>query len=159
MLHFFPGSTAQADRDTFDYLYRSEDLKFFRGKKLSGQRNHVNRFHKTYGTWTFRPIVPEDLPMILALLDRYVQEHEKDSVSYLEDLNKTKEVLNNLDLYDMKGGLLMVEDRLAGFSLGEVLGDTPVHPTSRRRTGRSLVPIRCWSASLPRPMPGRGSPS
>ena len=24
----------------------------------------------------------------------------------------------------MKGGLLMVEDRLAGFSLGEVLGDT-----------------------------------
>lgn len=111
-------------RDTFDYLYRSEDLKFFRGKKLSGQRNHVNRFHKTYGTWTFRPIVPEDLPMILALLDRYVQEHEKDSVSYLEDLNKTKEVLNNLDLYDMKGGLLMVEDRLAGFSLGEVLGDT-----------------------------------
>ena len=43
---------------------------------------------------------------------------------YLEDLNKTKEVLNNLDLYDMKGGLLMVEDRLAGFSLGEVLGDT-----------------------------------
>lgn len=124
MLHFFPGSTAQADRDTFDYLYRSEDLKFFRGKKLSGQRNHVNRFHKTYGTWTFRPIVPEDLPMILALLDRYVQEHEKDSVSYLEDLNKTKEVLNNLDLYDMKGGLLMVEDRLAGFSLGEVLGDT-----------------------------------
>ena len=32
MLHFFPGSTAQADRDTFDYLYRSEDLKFFRGK-------------------------------------------------------------------------------------------------------------------------------
>ena len=79
---------------------------------------------QTYGTWTFRPIVPEDLPMILALLDRYVQEHEKDSVSYLEDLNKTKEVLNNLDLYDMKGGLLMVEDRLAGFSLGEVLGDT-----------------------------------
>ena len=66
--------------------------------------------------------------MILALLDRYVQEHEKDSVSYLEDLNKTKEVLNNLDLYDMKGGLLMVEDRLAGFSLGEVLGGHPVHP-------------------------------
>ena len=62
MLHFFPGSTAQADRDTFDYLYRSEDLKFFRGKKLSGQRNHVNRFHKTYGTWTFRPIVLRTCP-------------------------------------------------------------------------------------------------
>lgn len=41
MLHFFPGSTAQADRDTFDYLYRSEDLKFFRGKKT--QRSAQSR--------------------------------------------------------------------------------------------------------------------
>ena len=41
MLHFFPGSTAQADRDTFDYLYRSEDLKFFPGQKT--QRSAQSR--------------------------------------------------------------------------------------------------------------------
>ena len=46
----FPNSAAIANRDAFDYLYRAEDLKFFRGKKLSGQRNHVNKFLKTYGT-------------------------------------------------------------------------------------------------------------
>ena len=38
----FPNSAAISVRDNFDYLYRAEDLKFFRGKKLSGQRNHVN---------------------------------------------------------------------------------------------------------------------
>ena len=44
---FFPNSAAVAERDSFDYLYRAEDLKFFRGKKLGGQRNHVNKFLKT----------------------------------------------------------------------------------------------------------------
>ena len=43
--NFFPNSAAIAERDSFDYLYRAEDLKFFRGKKLSGQRNHVNKFY------------------------------------------------------------------------------------------------------------------
>ena len=59
---FFPASTAVGERDNFDYLYRAEDLKYFRGKKLSGQRNHVNKFLKTYGNWLFRPMVPEDIP-------------------------------------------------------------------------------------------------
>ena len=73
----------------------------------------------------FVPVPKDELDRMLHFFPgSTAQEHEKDSVSYLEDLNKTKEVLNNLDLYDMKGGLLMVEDRLAGFSLGEVLGDT-----------------------------------
>lgn len=29
---FFPASTAATERDNFDYLYRAEDLKYFRGK-------------------------------------------------------------------------------------------------------------------------------
>ena len=68
---FFPASTAVGERDNFDYLYRAEDLKFFRGKKLSGQRNHVNKFLKTYGSWAFRPMTPEDIPGVKDFLDRY----------------------------------------------------------------------------------------
>ena len=33
MLQFFPGSTAEPDRDSFDYLYRAEDLMYFKGKE------------------------------------------------------------------------------------------------------------------------------
>ena len=68
---FFPNSVAVGERDNFDYLYRAEDLKYFRGKKLSGQRNHVNKFLKTYGSWSFRPITLEDIPAVKAFLDNY----------------------------------------------------------------------------------------
>ncbi|MCI8422038.1 MAG: DUF2156 domain-containing protein [Lawsonibacter sp.] len=121
---FFPNSAAIAERDSFDYLYRAEDLKYFRGKKLSGQRNHVNKFLKTYGNWTFRPITPEDIPAVKAFLDQYAQRWGKSAASFSEDIAKTHEVLDNHATYDLLGGMLLVEDQLVGFSLGEVVGDT-----------------------------------
>ena len=121
---FFPNSAAVADRDFFDYLYRAEDLKYFRGKKLSGQRNHINRFQKTYGSWSFRPIRPEDIPAVKAFLDRYAALWGKDSTTFHEDIAKTHEILDNYELYGLLGGMLMVEDQIVGFALGEVVGDT-----------------------------------
>ena len=42
----------------------------------------------------------------------------------MEDIAKTREVLDNFQTYALKGGMLLVEGQIAGFSLGEVLGDT-----------------------------------
>lgn len=121
---FFPNSAAVPERDTFDYLYRAEDLKYFKGKKLSGQRNHVNKFLKTYGTWSFRPITPADIPAVKAFLDRYASRWDKSAQSFHEDIAKTHEVLDHMAAYDLLGGMLTVDDQIVGFSLGEVVGDT-----------------------------------
>lgn len=121
---FFPNSAAVPERDAFDYLYRAEDLKYFKGKKLSGQRNHVNKFLKTYGTWSFRPITPADIPAVKAFLDRYASRWDKSAVSFHEDIAKTHEVLDHMTAYDLLGGMLTVDDQIVGFSLGEVVGDT-----------------------------------
>lgn len=121
---FFPNSAAIANRDSFDYLYRAEDLKYFRGKKLSGQRNHVNKFLKTYGNWVFRPIQEEDIPALKGFLDRYASGRDKSAASFHEDIAKTHEVLDNYRTYDFLGGMLLVEGQIAGFSLNEIVGDT-----------------------------------
>ena len=121
---FFPNSAAIPSRDSFDYLYRAEDLKYFRGKKLSGQRNHVNKFLKTYGNWSFRVIQNEDIPRLKAFLDRYAAGRDKAAASFHEDIAKTHEVLDNYHTYDLLGGMLIVEGQIAGFSLNEIIGDT-----------------------------------
>ena len=121
---FFPNSAAVAERDSFDYLYRAEDLKYFRGKKLGGQRNHVNKFRKTYGSWLFRPITPEDIPEVKRFLDRYASRWDKGAATFHEDIQKTHEVLDNYQTYDLLGGMLLVDGNIVGFSLGEVIGDT-----------------------------------
>ncbi len=121
---FFPNSAAIPNRDTADYLYRAEDLKYFRGKKLSGQRNHVNRFLKTYGNWSFRTIQAGNIPALKEFVARYAARHEKAAPSFHEDIVKTLEVLDHYQLYDFLGGMLTVDGEIAGFSLNEVLGDT-----------------------------------
>ncbi len=121
---FFHHIEAEPTRDTFDYLYRAEDLQFFKGKKLAGQRNHVNRFHKTYGNWNFRKMTEEDLPQVREFLVKYGNKIEKQTESFKEELIKNNEVLDHFSTYDMFGGILFIDDEIVGFSLGEVVGDT-----------------------------------
>lgn len=121
---FFPCTTALTDRDTFDYLYRSEDLKYFKGKKLSGQRNHVNRFLRTYDNWSFGELTRADVPEVESFLDRYAAATQKDSSTFQEDLRKNREVLADFADYGMVGGVLRVNGEVAAFAIGEVVGDT-----------------------------------
>ena len=88
------------------------------------QRNHVNKFLKTYGTWSFRTITREDVPQVKAFLDRYAAGRDKAAASFHEDLAKTREVLDNYEIYDMLGGMLLVDGQIVGFALGEIVGDT-----------------------------------
>ncbi len=120
----FPDIEVTPTRDTFDYLYSAEDLQFFKGKKLSGQRNHVNRFLKTYENWEFQKFLPEDVPAIQAFLQDYASQIEKPSDTFHEEISKTHEVLTHFSIYDFFGGILRIEGKIVGFSLGEVVGDT-----------------------------------
>ena len=125
LTRLFPCATVLWDRDTFDYLYEAEALKYFKGKKLSGQRNHVNRFLRTYGEeWSFTPLKAENVEDVEAFLARYIDAIQKDSTTFEEDLAKSREVLHTLDHYGMVGGVLRVKGAVVGFSIGEVVGDT-----------------------------------
>lgn len=121
---FFPESHAVVSRDTSDYLYRAEDLQFFRGKRFSGQRNHINRFQKTYDNWRFDEMTQADLPQVAAFLKAFASKQTKLSATYHEDLSKTFEVLDHFELYGMLGGILRVDGQIVAFSLGEIVGDT-----------------------------------
>ena len=125
LTNLFPCASVLWDRDTFDYLYEAEALKYFKGKKLSGQRNHVNRFARTYGDeWSFAPLTAEDAADVEAFLTRYADATQKESTTFEEDLAKTREVLHTFAHYGMVGGVLRVRGAVVGFSIGEVVGDT-----------------------------------
>lgn len=124
LMECFPCATPMSDRDSFDYLYLAEDLKYFRGKKLGGQRNHVNRFLRTYENWNFSALTTADVPEVEAFLDRYAAGTQKDSSTFEEDLKKTREVLGAFERYGMVGGVLRVDGQVVGFAIGEVVGDT-----------------------------------
>ena len=121
---YFPNSAAVDNRDSADYLYRAEDLQFFKGKKFSGQRNHINKFLKTYENWSFEVMEEANVPEVKEFVHTYAEGVDKDAVTFHEELAKNHEVLDNFNIYDMNGGILRVDGAIVAFSLGEVVGDT-----------------------------------
>lgn len=112
-----------AYEDYYDYLYYSEEMRNFAGRRFAGQRNHIHKFLKTSGDWNFKVIEEEDLPEINRFFVNYIATRQKDSDEFDEENSKVKEVLNDIGRYNMKGGVLRQKGEVVGFSLGEILGD------------------------------------
>ena len=110
------------ERKWSDYLYNYEEMLLFSGKKFSGQRNHINRFAKTYGAPDFRPIEPENISEIEKMLEEYEVNHGDGALEKME-LQGTHGLLRCFKELKMYGGALYVDGKVAGFTIGELVGD------------------------------------
>lgn len=108
-----------------DYLYRAEDFKTYAGGKYSGQRNHVNKFKKSYPDWAFREYAPADGPELLAFLKEYetVQRKKKNRLAN-EEMNEVFALVSHIAEYGLPCGLLTVAGKIVACAVGEVCGDT-----------------------------------
>jgi hypothetical protein len=108
-------------RDHFDYVYRTADLIQLAGGKYHTQRNHLNSFQRDQ-SYRYEALRPEHLPACLELGDRWCQMKRCD-----QDLSLTGEraavnvALANFQALKLQGGVILVHDRVAAFSCGELL--------------------------------------
>jgi hypothetical protein len=120
----YPEAVVQPSRDWFDYLYRTQDLLSFRGRRYSGQRNHVNKFKKLYPDSAFEEITAENLDAVREFYDRFSKSHEKASELARVESDKVGDLLENYGQYGLFGGFLTVGGEIVSFSVGERVNDT-----------------------------------
>lgn len=117
-----------------DYLYEAERHRTFAGKKLSGQRNHVNKFLKTYDDWGFEPITHENLDEVHAFCHEIGHARAKDSDTYDAEQAVLDEVFEHLDAYGFFGNILRVDGVIVAMAMAETIGDTMfIHIEKARR--------------------------
>lgn len=120
----FPELKASAERDMFDYIYDARELSELIGKKWNGQRNHINRFKKTYQEYSLKIIEsPEDITRVREFF-RYIQKTRlKDFSAAFEELERIDEALTLFNELGLCGAYVTVEDKVVAASLGEIVGD------------------------------------
>lgn len=123
LLRRYPESIAEADRDWFDYLYEKDAIMNLTGRKYATPRNHINKFRKYYGDWSFSEIKDEDIRELVEFTRHFTFNAEKDESAKLE-LEMCIEVLENYEAYGMLGGVLRVDGKVIAYSIGEIIGDT-----------------------------------
>ena len=85
--------------------------------------NHINKFKKLYSDYSFDVITDNDIPQLIDFTKNFTFNSEKDD-SAQEELGICIEVLENYKKYNMLGGVLRVDGRIIGYSIGEIIGDT-----------------------------------
>ena len=142
ILKEFPAATVTEQRDWFDYLHRKEDLISYAGKKLKGQRNHVNKFLATYPQWSFSQGTGDDLPELRKFYEKFRGENQKDAPAWKEEERKLQEVFDRFEEYGFLCGILRVNGKIVAFSLGETVGDTLiVHTEKADRSFQGVYPM------------------
>lgn len=117
----FPDAVWKPERDAFDYIYRTEDLISLKGKRYHKKRNHLNQFRSRYA-WTFSELTVADMDECIAFsASVYNQKDGYDSRSSVVEQFAIHTYFTNFAALGLCGGVLRVDGKLAGFSIGEPL--------------------------------------
>ncbi len=112
------------DRDWSDYIYEAESFKTYSGKKLSGQRNHVNKFKKLYPDYKTGILTENDLDRVKDFLTEFERGTDFSAWSEREEERKVYDLTENSFNIGQVGAYVEVGGKIIAFSVGEVVGDT-----------------------------------
>ena len=106
------------DTNSFDYVYRVQDLSELKGKKYHAKRNFTNRFESKYN-YTFETMTPDQKDECFSLYKNWLKEKEDDIPGLDESFEAVSELLDNWESLDITGACLRVDGKMVAFSFGE----------------------------------------
>lgn len=105
-------------RNEFDYIYNSTDLINLSGKKYHSKRNHISAFSKQFD-WNYEDITVKNISAVRECADIW---YGQNAQRIDEELKNEKlgcyKLLENMDLLDIKGGAITVDNKIVAFTLG-----------------------------------------
>ena len=113
----------EEDRDNFDYLYEAKKLMTLSGKKLHSKKNHYNAFTKSYNYEVVEIIDEKVINDVIGAAQNWYEETDEKDIKLYYELLAIKDIINNMDLLNLKGVAVYVDGKVAAFSIGESLNE------------------------------------
>jgi len=117
-----------ADRDTFDYIYKTEDLSNLPGKNYQKKRNHCSRFERDNPDYKFYPITLENVERVKEFEREWCARNNCDeSRGLFSEQLGIMDILSNMDKTDVFGGFIEANDgNIVAFTLASPINDNMV---------------------------------
>jgi hypothetical protein len=111
------------DRDSFDYLYLRAELAELPGNRFHKKKNRINYFASRH-SFAIEPYAGRHLAGSLALLDEWQRVHAGlESRSLALETEATREALEMARELGLQGVVVLVENAVRAFALGEKLNE------------------------------------
>ena len=120
------GMKAELDRSECDYVYLVEDLTELKGRKYHRKRNHIKQFRDKY-PFRYIPLTPEWVPQCLQLEAEWCDlRHCEASPGLYNESVAIKEAFTHFESLGVKGGAILIDEKVEAFTLGELLNPETV---------------------------------
>ncbi len=118
----------QCDRESFDYVYRIEDLATLKGRKFQKKRNHLNKFRTIYPHWHVEPISASNLTAVQEMAQQWYQNRmENDPTgSYALEQIALERAFAQYEKLQLDGMVLYHEDEVLAFSIASRLSEDTI---------------------------------
>jgi hypothetical protein len=108
------GLQVEEDRASFDYIFRNKDFLEFKGKEFRKQRNNLFSYLKA-----FTPSFDENIKAYIDDCKAFTRERH----SAPDILKPTLVILDQVERFDLKGGVVLNEGAVAAFCLYEEISE------------------------------------
>ena len=110
-------------RNEFDYIYNSSDLINLSGKKYHSKRNHISFFTRQFD-WHFENITDENIDKVKKCAEIwYKQNADRMDDELKTEMHGVSLMLDNMDILNIKGGAIVVDDNVVAFTLGSPINN------------------------------------
>jgi len=120
--HLYPGLfEVTPTRNSWDYIYKVEDLSDLHGKRYQPKRNHIARFAEL-PDWRYESIDQQNMPECIEMNRVWCQQMGcADNKSLHHETCAVEIGLHNFDALCLEGALLRVSGKVVAYTMGEPL--------------------------------------
>jgi hypothetical protein len=121
-----PNFVIEPLRDHFDYVYSTDDLIRLQGGNYRAKRNHINYFLRSYD-FAYQPLDSIHKDACLELMETWCGVRRcEDDLGLSSEWEAIREALENLEELKIVGGVILVNDKVEAFTIGELLNKETV---------------------------------
>lgn len=117
--HFPDEFVTEENRESWDYLYRAEDLAHLAGRKYHQKRNFLHRFAEYGAVWS--DLSERDFDDCIAFAAVHYSDRMEGDHSAVSEQFAIDTYFRHFDTLQMQGGVLRVDGRIVAFTIGEPL--------------------------------------
>ena len=111
------------DETQWDYIYEVKDFLNMSGKQNRHKREQYNAFVNN-NIFCYEEINESNKNHCMEICESWCERKDCSLCEYTCEKNIIKEIIDNLEDYPVKGGIIYVEEKPYAFFIGEILGDT-----------------------------------
>jgi len=105
-------------RDSWDYIYSSNDLINLKGKKYHSKRNFINRLKQNYPDFEYRRITEDDYEECMAIFDSWHDAREGKEIDQFDERTSVSRAIKNMKALGLFGGAIFIDGNMKAFSVG-----------------------------------------